>query len=273
MKKFLYLIQGKKELPEHLNGLHDSENDVIFLSWKKPTKKGIFFPNSTWTEGRNRLYQEVIHLKKDYLYYVFMDEDARLATTKYCKVPCKNPWRLFEQYLLEYQPAVGVPFYCWHRKPEMKVDTTFTFDAIVKAIHQEALNVLLPYYDGDDKESWWYSQLYFVHMASLLYPSHTLQFNTLEAINSSHQDGDAYSDIIQYPHAGNWDKINNLFKSSIIDNKLKERFYPHPQSVSRSNGEVKRKDKSYHYSKERLSGLFNLETPFWKRKFEIKKNI
>jgi len=278
MKNFLYLIQCEEELPGHLNGLRGPESDIIFLSWGKPAKEGIFYPNSTWTQGRNRLYQEALRLQKNYLYYIFMDEDVYLRTTKYFKVSWNslwhlwvssaNPWRIFEDYLRRYRPAVGVPFYKWHKKQEKEIDAIFTFDAIIIAVHKEALNVLLPYYDGHDMESWWYAQVYFNHIAALLYPSHVLQFNALMAENTSQRDPQFEEKKI-YPHDNNWAMANDFIKSTIIDEKLKMHFQNHPQSASLSNGKVKMKGETYTYSKEKLSRLFNLNTPFWKRKFKI----
>lgn len=270
MKRFLYLIQGKGEPSENLSKLYGEDNDIIFLSWGKPAKGSIFFPFSTWTEGRNRLYQET--LDKDYLYYIFMDEDVYLKTTDVCKKPDKNPWRIFEEYLLEYEPAVGTPFFFWHKRSMAEIDTIFSFDLIVNAIHKEALPILLPYYDSDDEESWWYSGLYLVHLASLIYPSHTLQFNAITSVNVSKGDN-PHKDNTLYPHAQDWNKVNFAVKSFIVGEGLKKRFCPHPASIKLSNGEVRKKDKSYNHTREDLARLFDLNAPFWRRKFELTENI
>jgi len=273
MKKFLYLVQTKEGLSEHLQSLYGPQGDVIVLSWRRPVRDCIFFPFSTWTEGRNRLYQET--LGKDYLYYIFLDGDAYLKTTELCKTPQNNPWRLFEEYLIEYEPAAGVPFYMWHKKSPLEVETLYSFDMILNAVHKEALPVLLPYYDGCDKISWWYSSVYKVHLASVLYPSHVLQFNALEVINlsSRHLDGESKGVLSAYPRSGDWTKPNNDFKAFILDEKFKIRFHPHPTGIKLANGEVRKKDKSYRYAIDELARLFDLNAPYWRRKIEITDKI
>jgi len=59
MKKFLYMTQTKAALPKAYEVCDNEESDIIYLSWKTPTENSVYYPNYTWTAGRNRLIEEV----------------------------------------------------------------------------------------------------------------------------------------------------------------------------------------------------------------------
>jgi hypothetical protein len=134
MKKFIYLVQSEKGLRKNLNKLYGPDSDVLLLTWRKPITNAIFFPLSTWTEGINRLYQEVF--KTNYLYYVFVDDDVVLKTTELCKNHTSNPWRIFERNLLKFLPAIGVPRLNGYKKSQVETEFTCWFDAISMAIQR-----------------------------------------------------------------------------------------------------------------------------------------
>ena len=72
--KYLYLIQASDKLPEIYNCLR--ERDFILLSYKEDTEDtDIFYPNSTWTTGRNKLIEHARSLEEEYDYYICLDED------------------------------------------------------------------------------------------------------------------------------------------------------------------------------------------------------
>ncbi len=49
--------------------------DLYFITYKTPHKDAIcFLPDSTWSHGRNRLWE---HVKGQYDYYLFIDDDLR----------------------------------------------------------------------------------------------------------------------------------------------------------------------------------------------------
>ena len=101
MKNFIYLIQGKSELISsyfiELQARADA--DAIFLTYDKPLEIAIFFPNSTWAQGRNKLLSEALKTAKDYLYYIFLDDDITFET---------GNWDFFEKQLLKYHPAIAI---------------------------------------------------------------------------------------------------------------------------------------------------------------------
>jgi hypothetical protein len=89
-----------------------------------------------------------------------------------------NPFRTFEQFLLEWEPAVGYTRYDWqHFEKDSAVNLGHNVDALFNAFHRETLRFLLPYYTGFDSESWLYSQHILNHLASLLYHPYRIQYN------------------------------------------------------------------------------------------------
>lgn len=116
-KRFAYLIQTESELPSQLKNIQFFNVDVFLLSWKSPpnqldkneVKFSIFDPNTTWSSGRNLLLQflkEQEQQEGKYDYLIFLDDDVRLEIEK---KPQLDPFRTFEKWLLEWEPAVGVP--------------------------------------------------------------------------------------------------------------------------------------------------------------------
>ncbi len=75
MKNFLYLVQGQSELVKNYLHLADRDSaDAVFLTYDKPIEEALYFPNSTWAQGRNKML-EIALTKEDYLYYIFCDDD------------------------------------------------------------------------------------------------------------------------------------------------------------------------------------------------------
>jgi len=72
MKNFLYLIQGRSDLiKNYLNLVNRDNADAIFLTYDKQIDEAIFFPNSTWAQGRNKILEIALE-KEDYLYYILV---------------------------------------------------------------------------------------------------------------------------------------------------------------------------------------------------------
>ncbi len=86
MKTVLYLIQASAGLPKIYECLQ--KRSYLLLSYKEDTSDTtIYAPDTTWAEGRNRLYQYVKDNNLLYDYYIFMDEDAILKKTKSILIP------------------------------------------------------------------------------------------------------------------------------------------------------------------------------------------
>ena len=159
MKRFLYLFQVERDLPDNLRFIEGPDSDVRFLSYRARSAdpRSIYYPSSSWTQGRNRLLREV--LGGEWLYYVFGDADVRLEFSgrgTQSRSRRQNSWRAFEEFLLAHEPAVGTPAYSWHLSgqwdPTQETQTLRFFDPVLNAFHREALLTLLPYYDLLDEE-------------------------------------------------------------------------------------------------------------------------
>ena len=169
--RFFYLAQGPKRDDDHI-GLEEScDRRVIWLTYKQPSLRSgdIFLPNSTWTEGRNVLFENAIrslHTDKDRSsieYFVFLDGDSapRVKHTVDDQMKSNhnvnehdeysNNWLAFENFLLHVSPAVG----------SMKARVQEQFrkfvtidgrhsilanrDGCISAFHRETVTLLLPY--------------------------------------------------------------------------------------------------------------------------------
>ena len=81
------------------------------------------------------------------LYLIFMDCDARLTEVRDFGANTGHPYRTFEFYLQQYQPAVGHVHFDWQPYDADKEIQrgAGNYDAIVNAFHRDALDSLLPY--------------------------------------------------------------------------------------------------------------------------------
>jgi hypothetical protein len=241
--KFVYLIQAKKNF---ISTFGHANNDFFVLTWKEKCECAIYYPDSTWTEGRNRLFEEVKDL--DYDYYIFMDEDVILKAAN--DLNCGNIFWEFERLLEKYQPAIGMPLYleCPYlvdSQEEGEISTVYSFDACFNAIRKDALHKLLPYNPVHDKESWWYSQLYFVHTARILYPKEIVHFNNIHMTNPVHG---------KYPQGRDFKSKDEIFKKTIKP-EYQHLFRPCPTWTENMGFEKN--------DNRELEECFNMETDYW----------
>jgi len=195
-KKIVYLVQTSDYIPDYVKVLEDMGRDVYILSYKEPVKheNSIFFPNSTFATGRNKLAGIV---PKDYLYYVFLDDDVNLLVReeRYPEDEGKNPWKIFDDFLLEYEPAIGTA-YCGRgtsNSPMLtylsdeETNTLKEFEVIIMAIHKDIMNICFPMYTGFDDSSWfWTCTSHLLFMAAIS-KSSLLQCNKLLLLNKFHR--------------------------------------------------------------------------------------
>ncbi len=264
-KLFVYLVQAAENLP--YENLQCDSSEVILLTWKKPSDYpgAVFYPDSTWNEGRNRLLEEAklraAQNKTDYLYYIFMDEDCQVEEDKELAASLNikltgNPFRTFEQCLLKWQPAVGYTRYDWqHYIPDTEVNLGYNFDANFNAFHREALDVLLPYYTGFDAESWLYSQLLICHLSAMFYNSHRLQFNILKTENLNRQ---GYQIRKKY-----WQIPTTFLVNSITSNLVEKVNTNKPNSPEPLSGEALLKNASYLLAKNELMRHTDVSHPLF----------
>lgn len=258
-KQFLYLVQSAAQLPAHYEALQSAQSDRIILTWKEEVEGAIYFPKSTWTQGRNRLLQEALE-QPDYLYYIFLDDDVVFE---------KGDWRTFEDSLLKYEPAIATPYY-----PEYKVAAVLNdldveahtcryFDAMFNAFHRDLIKdgLVLPYCGKFDAESWWYSQWFVVQLAALFYSKYTLQINSVWINNTKHGE---------YPQADEYKKVQKWFEREVLKPKSvgglthilwNKILYRRPSLAGPRPPAPK--PPSYRVSRRRRHRKLNLRSEFW----------
>ena len=111
-----------------------------------------------------------------YQYFIFADDDIRLTHFMFSPEVDRNlsPFRAYENWLLLFQPAVGLVDYsrnfissyahvldvrkqkCNQTDKPLEV-TTAVFDPVFNAFHYEVVTELLPYIEYYDFVSWWHS--------------------------------------------------------------------------------------------------------------------
>jgi hypothetical protein len=85
-----------------------------------------------------------------------------------------SPWRTFENYLLEYQPAIGFPHFGWQSRNEsLEVQSVALFDAMITAFHAQVWEFMFPY------ETRWDDQVCTEPDASVSFCRLLLLFRTL----------------------------------------------------------------------------------------------
>ena len=245
--RFIYLIQTDRCLADHLlqPGLFGDgcENDVLVLSWKQPCTSNfserfkhvmyIYKANTTWSSGRNVLYDIAKKISKSYLYYIFMDGDVRFDFTslafkeRYRTIGISWPLQAFEDFLLKHEPAIGMPLYCSgpfvgcdkvkHLKPLPDyLPVTIHFDAAFNAFHKDAIGHILPYRLDFEQSSWWNSQKFVILASELVFRGQVLRFFPVTVLNEQHRD---------YPKADwdNWSNIYNILKAE-MPKKYRQHF-------------------------------------------------
>lgn len=209
-KPFVYLVQARHNLP-WFKRLSTNDSDCFVLNFKEqiPGKFNIYFPNSTWTTGRNKLL-EVAFQHAPYEYFIFLDDDARLVHKLRGDINTKH---YFEQFLMDYKPALGFSDYEWHVSENRKdhhdqgIRHPLTYDACLNAYHRNALHCMLPYEDCFDHYSWHHSQEFQFHLGWMFYPDKIVQLNDLFTRNRMSDP---------YPREGHFQEMYMFFKGSLL---------------------------------------------------------
>ena len=181
---------------------------MIVLSYKeecqdeKPSHISyVFAKESTWATGRNLLYFVAIERIRHYHYYIFLDDDVDLGFNSFSSQEMKRltPFRAFEQWLLDDEPAVGVANYLNNGKILLdlrrvmcginysSVVPVMEFDALFNAFHHKAVKHILPYLTQYDKDSWWISQLHVIYSVELIFRGQALKYVAITVLNPQHR--------------------------------------------------------------------------------------
>ena len=222
--KFLYLVQTESCLPGHLRSVDVLGNasfcqcDILVLSYKQPCNDTLSLPHveyifnssTTWTTGRNLLFEIAMEKRGTYLYYIFMDDDIVLVAKQNKSI---NPWRKFEDSLERIQPAVGVlaldhktkrvhktncrlclsKLYQARQKKRCSLNETtefipvVAFDPAFNAFHHQSVQYILPYSNRYDAISWWYSQMYFIIKCEIMFEGQVMVHTIVNAVNTQHR--------------------------------------------------------------------------------------
>ncbi len=198
-KHFIYIIQH--DVFCSASHLRHKDAEVLVYAWKhaccctaNPTC--AFFPNSTQNEGRNAAWYDTFVKWPGtvFTYYVFVDGDMSLTfRPERSSLPAVDglgseelPFRMFEQHMLHYSPAVGFPYYSgWHHDNGEEVQFVSNYDHIMIAIHHNVSRLFLPTETRFDDVSWWYGQRIHGFLASVAFGNQTLQLNAVVSDNGS----------------------------------------------------------------------------------------
>ena len=218
MKNFLYLVQGEAKLVKEYLHLAERKNaTAIFLTYDKPLKEAIFFPNSTWAKGRNKML-EIALKKDDYLYYIFCDDDISFK---------KGGWKEFEKSLLTLKPAIAIPIFLEKTKKSplywLKYNSFLYNDEQMMAFHKKVIQdcIVLPYQSHFDDIHWWASCEIQQILIQNFYYSNSIQFNNIQISNKCRK---------RYP---NTVKGRNTFKK-LIRNWLTNQFQGNYKDINKS---------------------------------------
>ena len=260
MKRFAYLIQSPDYVPSFVKDIKTNDSDVYILTFKKPIDypNSIFCPakNCTWTNGRNKLAEMV--MDKGYLYNIFMDDDIILKIDPKMADNKKNPWRMFEDFLLTHQPALGT---CRYKKkhffdPSKKVDTTYQCDGMLNAIHRDMMKFHYPLCNNFDNKSWWWSQFFAICKMAVFYKGYVLQCNSINMINPRH---------FSYPQAYGFQFAKKIFLSTLLHQKDKDMIVPNFLKNVVNNGEVKTYEEGVYIElAKRASERVKKDSIIWK---------
>jgi hypothetical protein len=216
LSRIMYMVQTENCLPKHLNladGIGDTSTcqcDVLVLSYKQQCNdtppehvEYLFNSSASWNVGRNLLLEVARKRSQNYLYYTFTDDDI---TLKVEGTKPQNPWRLFENFLREIEPALAAirltntwisDFRAMNNSRYKRgcslnfggvdnVPTPF-YDPAINAFHYEAVEHILPYTTRYDNTSWWWSGFYAGIRSELKFPGQVVAPTKLLGVNDKHR--------------------------------------------------------------------------------------
>jgi len=253
-KEIVYLVQTPDYIPDYVQTLEDMGRDVYLLSYKKPIdhKNNIFFPNSTWAEGRNKLVEIV---PKKYLYYVLLDDDVELFVReeRYPEEIDKNPWEIFEDFLLKHMPAIG-SVYCGKASNSgaatyiddtKEINVVRFHNSIISAAHKDVIDVCYPICSHYDSFSWWWPGWIYSTTSMFFLSPFVLQCNKLTFNDRLHRE---------YPREINYHDLIEIYQDSLLEDGDKEKLaYAfhfrnsclHKEYKKPSNGRYKKMAKNF----------------------------
>ena len=213
---FIYLTQTEKCIPLRILesiGISDTCNcDVIALSYQAECTElssvnvaYLFERGSTWNSGRNALYLAAVNRTPGYHYYIFMDDDVKFTFNEFTPPDLKKklPLQSFQQWLLHYEPVVGVLDYLHHHGAVwtferrkvlcgIRNDTSLSlpvvwYDAAFNTFHYKAVADILPYDTEYDDTNWTLSQGVVIALTELKFRGQALLYVPASVKNTKHR--------------------------------------------------------------------------------------
>lgn len=180
LKKFIYLVQGQARLVKNYLHLADRDGcDAIFLTYDEELAGAVYFPDSTWAQGRNKLLEIALQNGR-FEYYIFCDDDVLFEA---------EGWDQLEASLLKLRPAVAVPVFMQKTRHtplrQLKYQSFLINDECLMAFSNDVIKdgLLLPYQVLFDHVHWWASCEIQEILIQNFYATHAIQLNTIKVIN------------------------------------------------------------------------------------------
>uniref|UniRef100_A0A7S1IP68 Uncharacterized protein n=1 Tax=Eutreptiella gymnastica TaxID=73025 RepID=A0A7S1IP68_9EUGL len=260
-KCFLYLLQTASKVATAFHDeLETADADLLCVTYRRRAPPCHFAQHTTWTSGRNTLWQLAKRMPRTYVYYIFLDDDVSCV---------EGSFREFEKALLAHRPAIAVPTLLIDRKADrrVQVQTTLNFDAIMNAFHTDVMfgGTVLPYFDLFDtgmipgfKASWWVSQLLVVYEAQILYPRHIARVNTVRIKNLHHGH---YPKGLNHGRHTKW-FFHNVYSDQAYAQRRWRGLVPGPAGLILPGSD-------FRVPAPLRRRLFNYSTPFWARRHAV----
>ena len=201
------LIQNLK-----LNTSWGCRCDVIVLSYKQECIEDkplhftyLFDRRTTWGSGRNLLFFHAMDQRPGYTYYIFTDDDVVLKFSDAYTPVMKQftPISAFQNWLLDFEPAVGVVDYelraggqrvrnkmrtvCGNFNSTSLANPTIFFDPLFNAFHVNAVHHIFPLDTHHEGTNWWLTDKYVASVVELKFRGQALLFFPVAVENPLHR--------------------------------------------------------------------------------------
>ncbi|MBU3019372.1 hypothetical protein KO519_16955 [Paraglaciecola agarilytica] len=203
--KFVYLVQGQADRIVGYFHLNERKNAyALFLSYDIRIDGALYFPDSTWAEGRNLLLEKAKEKFNGVTYYIFVDDDTEFYL---------GNWSKLESELQQYKPLLAVPVFDRTAKkilpyPLFPIQRFSFHDEQLLAIDSKVIEegIVTPYQTQFDDLHWWATcrlQQILIHH---FYSKNAIQLNSVRVANlqhdryliKNHSDEHYREEVLQY---------------------------------------------------------------------------
>ncbi|KAJ7328135.1 hypothetical protein OS493_025539 [Desmophyllum pertusum] len=157
----------------------------------------LFDNTTTWGSGRNKLFFHAVERRLDYIYYIFLEDDIAIKFNEATTPAMKrlSPILVFQDWLLDYEPAVGAVNYEQDREAKTVLqrrrtlcnthrlvndaslaNPTISFNPLLNAFHAKAVTHIFPLDTRHEKVNWWLTDKYVTSVVELKFRGQALLF-------------------------------------------------------------------------------------------------